>query len=437
MGKSQDLYEKAKKIIPTGTQLLSKRPEMFLPDLWPAYYKRAKGCEVWDLDDKHYFDFAQMGVGSCTLGYANDNINKTILNVIENGSMCTLNSYEEVELAEHLIALHPWADCARFARSGGEACAIAVRIARAATRRNKVLFCGYHGWSDWYLSANISSIDNLTAQLLPGLEPLGVPVSLKDTAIPFMYNDLDSLEKVSSENEGDIAAIIMEPQRGESLAEGFLEGVRKVADKIGAVLIFDEVTAGFRVCIGGIHKTLGVNPDMAIFGKALGNGYPITAVIGKRDVMEAAIKCFISSTFWTERIGFAAGVATLNEMERINAPEILIKNGNKIVDILESTAEKYNLRLVVSHITPLAHTDWDYDNGLAVQTLYAQIMLERGYLVSSAIYACTAYTDEILEGFARNTDYAFGFIAEAIKNGNVESYLKGPVKQSGFARLVK
>lgn len=438
MGKSQDLYVKAKKLIPTGTELLSKRPEMFLPDLWPSYYKKAEGCRVWDLDNKEYYDFAQMGVGSCTLGYADRDVNAAVIEAVNNGSMCTLNSYEEVELAERLIALHqPWAECARFARSGGEACAIAVRIARARTGRNRVAFCGYHGWSDWYISANIGDVTQLDEQLLPGLKPTGVPRMLQGTALPFLYNDLNSLEDLVNKYPDDIAAIIMEPRRGEELQEGFLEGVRRIADKIGAVLIFDEITAGFRLCIGGIHKLYSVYPDMAVFGKALGNGFPITAIIGTRNVMDAAEISFISSTFWTERLGFTAGVATLKKMEAINSPKILMEYGDKIVYALTSAAQKNGLKLCVSHITPLAHIDWDYDNGLAVQTLYAQIMLDRGYLISSAIYSTTAYNDEIINKFAKDTEEAFEIIAEAIKENTVEKQLRGPVKQSGFARLVK
>lgn len=438
MGKSQELYEKAKKIIPTGTELLSKRPEMFLPDLWPAYYSNAKGCEVWDLDNSHYYDFAQMGVGTCTLGYADDDVNAEVIDAVNKSSMCSLNSYEEVELAERLIELHsPWAERVRFARSGGEACAIAIRIARAATGRGKVAFCGYHGWSDWYISANIGNGSNLDEQLLPGLHPSGIPRELGNTAIPFMYNDLTSLEEVINSNENEIAAIIMEPRRGEPLADGFLEGVRNIATKIGAVLIFDEVTSGFRLCIGGIHKLYGVNPDIAVFGKALGNGFPITAIVGTGNVMNAAERSFISSTFWTERIGFRAGVATLKKMEKINSPKILIKYGDMIVKALTNAAQKNNLRLCVSQISPLAHIDWDYSNGLAIQTLFAQLMLDKGYLVSSAIYSTTAYTDEIIGRFALDVEEAFEIIAEAIKKGNVEQKLRGPIKQSGFARLVK
>lgn len=438
MGRSQELYKKAKKIIPTGTELLSKRPEMFLPELWPSYYTKAEGCKVWDLDQKQYYDFAQMGVGSCTLGYADQDVNDAVIEAIQNGSMCTLNSYEEVELAERLIHLHkPWAERARFARSGGEACAIAIRIARAKTRRNRVAFCGYHGWSDWYISANIGDETQLDEQLLPGLKPTGVPRMLQGTALPFLYNNLNSLQDLVETYPDDIAAIIMEPRRGEELQPGFLEGVRGIADKIGAVLIFDEITAGFRVCLGGIHKLYKVHPDMAVFGKALGNGFPITAVIGTKDVMDAAEASFISSTFWTERIGFAAGVATLKKMQEIDSPQILVHYGDKIVKALTEAAQRNGLKLCVSHITPLAHIDWDYDNGLAVQTLYAQIMLDKGYLVSSAIYATTAYNDEIIDNFARDTEEAFEMIADAVKQNTVEKQLRGPVKQSGFARLVK
>ena len=437
MGKSQDLYKKAKTIIPTGTQLLSKRPEMFLPDLWPSYYKKAKGCEVWDLDDIHYFDFAQMGVGSCSLGYANDVVDKAVIDAVNNGSMCTLNSYEEVELAEKLISLHPFAECARFARSGGEACAIAVRIARACTGKSKVAFCGYHGWSDWYISSNIADESNLDEQLLPGLKPSGVPRELKNTALPFMYNDLDSLQKLVDSYPGEFAAIMMEPRRGEEVKESFLQGVREIATKNNIVLIFDEVTAGFRLCLGGIHKIYGVEPDIAVFGKALGNGFPITAVIGRRDVMSAAERSFISSAFWTERVGFAAAVATLKEMERINSPELLKHYGDRIVGTLNDAAKKHGLKLLISHVTPLAHTDWAYDNGLAIQTLFSQLMLDRGYLVSSAIYASTGYSDEIIDCFGKDVDESFEIIADAIKMGTVEKQLRGPIKQSGFARLVK
>ena len=271
--KGQELWEKAKTIIPGGNQLISKRSEKFLPGLWPSYYSKAKGCEVWDLDGNHYYDFAQMGVGSCVLGYADDDVNRAVMSAIQDGSMCTLNCPEEVELAEKLISLHPWAEMARFARTGGEACAVAVRIARATTGKSKVAFCGYHGWHDWYLSANLGDSSNLDGQLLPGLDPLGVPRELCETNIPFNYNKLNELEAIVDKYPNEIGVIIMEPERGTSPAPGLLEGVRNIATKIGAVLIFDEVTSGFRMNLGGIHLLRGINPDIAVFGKAALGGW--------------------------------------------------------------------------------------------------------------------------------------------------------------------
>jgi len=178
-------WQKAKKIIPGGNQLLSKRAEMFLPDSWPAYYKKAKGCEIWDLDNNHYYDFSIMGIGTCSLGYANSDITQAVTESIQDGSMSSLNSIEEVRLAEELLALHPWAGGVRFARTGGEACAIAVRIARSYAGRDKIAFCGYHGWHDWYLASNLADENNLTQQLLPGLTPSGVPNNLTGSALPF------------------------------------------------------------------------------------------------------------------------------------------------------------------------------------------------------------------------------------------------------------
>ena len=245
INKGVSLWKEAKKIIPGGNQLLSKRSEKFLPDLWPAYYSKAKGCEVWDLEGNHYYDFAQMGVGACVLGYADNDINRAVKKAIDHGSMCTLNCSEEVELAQILISIHPWAKMVRFARTGGEACSIAVRIARAYTKKSKIAFCGYHGWHDWYLASNLGKSTNLDGQLLPGLDPVGVPRELKETALPFNYNHLEELEALVKKYGNKIGVIIMEPQRGSNPKKGFLEGVRRIANGIGAVLIFDEVISGF------------------------------------------------------------------------------------------------------------------------------------------------------------------------------------------------
>ncbi len=301
LGTGQKLWNRAKRVIPGGNMLLSKRPEMFLPEQWPAYFSKAKGCRVWDLDGIELIDMSLMGIGTNTLGYGHPEVDEAVSRTVAAGNMSTLNCPEEVYLAERLVELHPWADMARFARSGGEANAIAIRIARAASGKDKVAICGYHGWHDWYLSANLGDDKNLAGHLLPGLEPNGVPRNLRGTVLPFSYNNFSELEALADAN--DIGVIKMEVIRNHEPKDGFLEKVRALAAARGIVLIFDECTSGFRQTFGGLHKMYGVQPDMAVFGKTLGNGYAITAVIGRREIMEAAQTTFISSTFWTERIG--------------------------------------------------------------------------------------------------------------------------------------
>ena len=193
MKTGQKLYKKAKKLIPGGTMLLSKRPEMFLPEHWPSYFSKAKGCSVWDLDGNELIDMSIMGIGTNTLGYGNAVVDNAVKETVNKGNMSTLNCPEEVYLAERLVEINPWADMVRFARSGGEANSIAIRIARAASAKDKVAICGYHGWHDWYLSANHNGNDDLSGHLLEGLSPKGVPENLKNTVYPFNYNNFEEL----------------------------------------------------------------------------------------------------------------------------------------------------------------------------------------------------------------------------------------------------
>ena len=283
MSEGCKLYQRAKEIIPGGTQLLSKRPEMWLPEKWPSYYKRAKGCEIWDLDGNHYYDMSIMGVGSNVLGYAYEAVDRAAREAIDSGSMCTLNAPEEVFLAEQLLDLHKWADMVRYAKAGGEAMAVAARIARACTNKDIVLVCGYHGWHDWYLAANLEVGDPLADVHLKGLEPKGVPKGLAGTNLIFHYNNLKEFLDLVEKNRGRIAAVIMEPIRNDYPEDNFLEEIRIITKREQIVLIFDEITAGFRLCAGGSHLKLGVNPDIAVFAKAMSNGYPIAAIIGRRE----------------------------------------------------------------------------------------------------------------------------------------------------------
>lgn len=435
MGKGQELYKKAKKLIPGGTMLLSKRPEMFLPEHWPAYFSKAKGCHVWDLDGNKYTDVSIMGIGTNILGYGHDEVDAAVMETVKNGNMSTLNCPEEVWLAEKLVELHSWADMVRFARSGGEANAIAIRIARAASGRDKVAVCGYHGWHDWYLSANLGSEESLAGHLLPGLDPQGVPSNLRNTVFTFNYNKIEELESLFL-NHPDIGVIKMEVSRNKGPEDGFLHKVREIANKHKAVLIFDECTSGFRQTFGGLHKLYDVEPDMAMFGKAMGNGYGITATIGRKEVMEAAQKTFISSTFWTERIGPTAALATLKVMEREQSWKVITDIGNEIGLRWQELADIHNIPIQVNGLPALIGFSISSDKNLAYKTFITQEMLKKGFLAAMSIYVSVVHTPEILNPYFDELNNLFKVIKNC-ENGeqSIESLLEGPVCHGGFKRL--
>ncbi len=433
MGKGQKLWKRAKHVIPGGNMLLSKRAEMFLPNQWPAYFSKASGCRVWDLDGNEFIDMSIMGIGTNTLGYGHPEVDEAVCTTIQAGNMSTLNCPEEVYLAEKLIELHPWADMARFARSGGEANAIAVRIARAASGRDKVAVCGYHGWHDWYLSANLGDEQNLSGHLLPGLEPNGVPNNLRGTVFPFNYNNYAELEKLVANY--DIGVIKMEVVRNKEPEDNFLHKVRELATKRNIVLIFDECTSGFRENFGGLHKKYDVEPDMAMFGKALGNGYAITATIGRREVMEAAQSTFISSTFWTERIGPTAALKTLEVMEREQSWEIITRTGRDIRSRWQAIADNYGIELDHWGLPALAGFTIKSPRAQAYKTLITQEMLKKGYLAGTSVYVCTEHTPYILNGFFDALDPVFGLIQECEHGRDVMALLQGPICHSSFKRL--
>lgn len=436
-GKGQELYCQAKKIIPGGTQLLSKRPEMFLPDLWPAYYSKAKGCRIWDLDGREYIDVSYMGIGSNVLGYANDEVDMVAKNAIDNGGMSTLNSPEEVYLARELLKLHPWAGGVRYAKAGGEAMALASRIARAYTEKDIILFCGYHGWHDWYLSANLSNKNALKDHHIPGLEPLGVPSGLADTNLPFHYNCIEEFNALVEKYKGQIAAVVMEPIRNDYPKDGFLEKIRETTRRAGIVLVFDEITAGFRLCAGGSHKVLGVEPDIAVFAKGLTNGYPLSAIIGRKDVMEASQGTFISSTFYTERIAFAATLKNVELYQKYKVWEKQNEYGVMVQDGWKRIAKNYGLDIQIGGIPPLGHFSiLGKENTLVYKTYFVQEMLKKGYIASNVFYTSYAHSQELIKEYLDNVECVLKKIAEIQKrNENVVSYLEGSVCHSGFGRL--
>ena len=434
MGTGQNLWKKAKKLIPGGNMLLSKRSEMFLPEIWPSYFSKSKDIYVWDLDNVKYTDMCIMGIGTNTLGYGNEEVDNSVRNSINAGNMSTFNCPEEVYLAERLIEIHDWADMVRFARSGGEANAIAIRIARAASGKDNIAICGYHGWHDWYLSANLSSNSNLDGHLLPGLSPKGVPRVLEGTVHPFKYNDLEKLKSLIKTK--DIGVIKMEVARNMEPSKNFVQSVRDLATEHNIVLIFDECTSGFRETFGGLHKKFNVSPDICMFGKALGNGYAVTSIIGKREIMESAQSTFISSTFWTERLGPSAALKTISEMEKSKSWEIIANTNKLIKSKWKQIAKENNLKIQIDGMLGIPsfrinHKDWNL-----FKTYITQEMLNKKILATNTIYISTVHNNKILSNYFEELNLNIKKIRKCISSElHIDEILKVPESKTGFYRL--
>jgi glutamate-1-semialdehyde 2,1-aminomutase len=434
MGNGQKLWKRAKRVIPGGNMLLSKRSEMFLPEKWPAYFSKSKGCYVWDLDNNKYTDMSIMGIGTNILGYGHPEVDDAVRSVIDQGNMSTFNCPEEVYLAEKLVELHPWSDMVRFARTGGEVNAIAVRIARAASGKEKVAVCGYHGWHDWYLAANLGDNKALNGHLLPGLEPKGVPRELKGSVLTFNYNRFDQLQKIVDEN--DVGVIMMEVLHSEEPKDDFLSKIRDIATKKNIILIFDEISSGFRQTFGGIHKLFNVEPDMAVFGKALGNGYPIAAVIGKRDIMDEAQSTFISSTFWTDRVGPTAALKTLEVMDKEKSWEKITELGRYVQKSWEKLGVTHDLDMSVGGIPAISTFSFNNNNSLKYKTYITQEMLKRGYLSSNLLFSCISHSEGIIDGYLGELDELLAVVSKCDQGEkNIDDLLDGQICHGGFKRL--
>lgn len=427
---TQAQYREAKKIIPGGTQLLSKRPEMFAPEVWPAYYEEARGCEVVDTQGRRLVDMSTGGILSCILGYADPDVNEAVLRRVRMGSMSSLQTYDEVELAQELTGIHTWATKARFTRSGGESVAVAVRIARAATGRDHVAICGYHGWHDWYLAANLDG-KALDGHLLPGLEPKGVPSQLAGTVSAFRYNRIEELHAIIDREGEQLAAIVMEPSRSHDPEPGFLEAVRTAANRCGAVLIFDEITIGWRLCLGGYHMALKVEPDIAVFAKAISNGYPMGAVIGRDEVMDAAAECFISSTFWTEGIGPSAALATIRKLKSLDVPSHLHHIGHLVSEGWKKLGKEHELPIRIVGRPQMLVLGFDHSQANAMITHITAQMLKRGFLAGGTFNAMWSHQKWHVDSYLNALDDVFRNLREMLAAGS----FCGPERHTGFRRL--
>jgi glutamate-1-semialdehyde 2,1-aminomutase len=382
-------------------------------------------------------DVSAHGIGACLLGFRDPDVTAAVQRRIKLGSFSTLNPSDEVSLGELMCQLHPWAEQVRFTRTGGEAMAVAVRIARATTERAVVAVCGYHGWHDWYIAANLGDEDTLRGHLLPGVDPRGVPDQLRGTALAFAYGDRTAFDTIVDRHGAQLAAVVMEPCRYQDPPPGFLEHIRQRAHAAGALLVFDEITIGFRLALGGAHLRLGVQPDIAVFAKSLGNGHPMAAVIGSRDAMRGAHGSFISSTYWTEGVGPAAALATLRKMQQVDVPDQCRVAGGQVVAAWRKAAARHRLAINLPDGYPaLARFGFDHPDAQLLKTAYTQRMLQRGFLAGTHFYATVAHTSDVLESYEEAIDSVFCELASAIAEENTKELLDGPVAHSGFSRLI-
>jgi len=430
-GAGQKLWKEAKKIIPGGNMFLSKKSETYLPNFWPSYFKSAKGCIVKDLDGRSYFDMT-MSVGTNILGYSNKSINDAVIKVIQKSTMSTLNPAEEVQLARKLLKLHSWAGGAKFARTGGEANALSLRIARSYCKKTKIAFCGYHGWHDWYLSANLNKKGNLDQHLLKNLSTQGVPKELKNTVFPFEYGNHNQFLKIIKKH--NIGIVKMEVARNLSPDLKFLKFIRRECSKNKIILIFDECTSGFRQNFGGMHKILKVNPDLAVFGKSLGNGFAITAVLGRKKIMDASKKSFISSTFWSERVGYVAALETLNQMEKIKSWKKISILGKYFRNKLKKISLKNSIDLDIKGLLAIPSFSFKNDKRNILKTFLTQEILRNGFLINNAVYLSIAHDKKIFDKFFK----VFDKVLRKIKENPISKIKKLLVSKesiSGFGRL--
>ncbi len=433
---NKKLQKYANQIIPGISGLLGKRPEMYLPGgNWPTYYSKAKGINLWDLNGKKYYDFTMVGIGTSVLGYSDEDINKTAIKAIKSGSMTTLNPPEDLELAELLLKIHPWADSVRYARTGGEAMSVAARLSRAYTGRDKILFCGYHGWHDWYLSANLKSKKKLNEHLLPGLEPLGVPKGLKGSVIPFRFNNWEDLENVVKKNAKKCAAIIMEPCRETMPHKDYLIELRKIATENKCILIFDEITSGWRLNTGGSHLKIKVNPDVVVYGKTISNGIPMAAIIGKKEIINFVLKTFVSSSFWTERVGPSCAITFIKKHQKLKLGNKLDQIGIKIKNIWKKAAKENDLDIEINGINPLATFKLHTKNWPVTITYFNQEMLKYNILASDRCYANFKHDDKSVKKYQKACHTIFEKISYFEKKEILDKKLEGPIKQMGFKRL--
>lgn len=412
----QKLWTNAEKIIPGGNSLLSKRPKRFLQNgKWPTYYKKAKGIYLWTLDNKKLIDFSIMGIGTAILGYANNKIDNKVKKAIDKGINTTLNCLEEYNLAKEILKHNKFADQVKFAKGGGEAMSVAIRIARSNSKNHKIIFSGYHGWHDWYISANLSNSKNLNNHLFKNLKPLGVPRNLKNSIIPLKFNDHHQLIKLFNKNK-DVNILVIEGARNDYPSKKFVDTINKLQKRKKIILIIDEITSGWRECLGGIYSKFNLKPDIVVYGKAIGNGYPISAIVGKKKIMLKSNQTFLSSTAWTERIGFVAALETIRFMKKNKVPNKINKRGKKIIEGWKLIAKRYQLKIKTNNFYSMPTFNFDYPKKSEIlHTLFTEYMLKKGYISTNYMFVSYAHTNDAINKYLRVCDQVFKNIKKDLK----------------------
>jgi glutamate-1-semialdehyde 2,1-aminomutase/spore coat polysaccharide biosynthesis protein SpsF len=422
--RSYKLKAKAQGLIPSCTQTFSKGPTQFIQGVAPVFLARGQGSHVWDVDDNEYIDYP-MALGPIILGHNYHAVTEAVMRQMQEGTTFSLPHPLEVEVAELLCDIIPCAEMVRFGKNGSDATSGAVRLARAFTRRDIIACCGYHGWQDWYVGITSRS--------------KGVPEAVRGLTIPFEYNNIQSLERIFAEHPGQVAAVIMEPVGVVQPENGFLEQVRAITEREGALLIFDEVVTGFRVALGGAQEYFGVLPDLACFGKAMANGYPLAAIVGRREIMELFDEVFFSFTFGGETLSLTAAKATITEMKEKNVISHLWEQGQKLKDGYNVLAREFGVEGYTECIGPPPRTvitfkDENGEESLALKSLFQQECLKRGVLFSGGQNICYSHSDADIEYTLRVYRTAMEILARAVESGDVLERLEGEPVQAVFRR---
>lgn len=421
--KSQAMLERALKVIPLGSQTFSKSYTQYPEGQSPLFLTHGKGGRVWDVDGNEYVDLVS-ALLPVVLGYGDPDVDRAIKDQLERGISFSLGTELEIELAERLVEIIPCAEMVRFGKNGSDATSAAIRLARAHTGRDRVAVCGYHGWHDWYIGATVRN--------------RGIPACVGELTHRFVFNDIDSLKALLDRHPGEFAAVIMEVVGAEEPRPGFIEDVRSLIHKHGGLLIFDEIVTGFRVALGGAQQRYGITPDLAAFGKAMGNGMPIAAVVGSAKVMREMEEVFVSGTFGGEALSLAAAIATIDKLRREKVADHLWRVGSMMQQAVSERIKRLGLEQAIT-VTGLPawplHVVKDHPNASkeAIRTLFTREMLLRGVLQSGSMNFSLAHTERDFADVLSAYDGALSVLAEELARPGLETRLDCPVLHPVFS----